>query len=53
VPYLREYRLPRSGADFGRLMLVDRVTAWRDGERGFHASYARPSLACDLTPYRS
>jgi hypothetical protein len=49
VPYLREYRLPRTGADFGRLVLVDRVTAWRDSRRGFHASYARPTLACDLT----
>jgi len=49
VPYLREYRLPRDSSDFGRLVLVDRVIAWRDSRRGFHASYARPSLACDLT----
>jgi hypothetical protein len=53
VPYLREYRLPRTGSDFGRLVLVDRVTTWRDSRRGFHASYAHPSLVCDLTPYRA
>ncbi len=53
VPYLREYRVPRDGSDFGRLVLVDRVIAWRDSRRGFHASYVRPSLVCDLTPYRA
>lgn len=51
VPYLREYRLPRSGTDFGRLVLVDRVVTWRDSPRGFHASYVEAARSCFLTPY--
>jgi hypothetical protein len=53
VPYLREYRLPRSGSDFGQLALVDRVAAWGDTRNGFHAIYRRPSLSCALRPYGS
>jgi len=48
-PHLREYRLPRVGSDFGRLVVVDRVGAWNDSPRGFHASYAHAALSCDLT----
>ena len=50
APSLREYRLPRSGGDFGRLVVVDRVSRWNDARRGFRAEYSRATLSCSLSP---
>ena len=49
-PYLREYRLPMEGEGFGRLVFVKAVYDWGDSSKGFHATYVKHVLACDLAP---
>ncbi len=48
-PLLREYRVPRSKSGSGQIIVVERVGDWGDSSRGFHARYAKPSMACELS----